>query len=119
MANFLLVCYGGRMATTPGEVEKSNMAWMDWFKSMGNSMVDVGAPAVSANSTDSNGIAAEMAGAAVIDYVVINAGDLAAAAKIARTAPGLADGMKIMVCPMVDLTMQVNESRIPVACAAK
>ena len=94
MAKFLLVYYGGKMAATPKEIEKSNMDWMNWFKSMGKSLVDAGSPTMPGKVVSSTGIKAGVVGEAVTGYTVITAGDLDAAAKLAKSAPGLADGMK-------------------------
>jgi hypothetical protein len=105
MAKFLFVYYGGKMSATPKEVEKSNMEWMDWFKAMGKSLADAGAPTMPGKVVTAAGVKTGVVGEAVTGYTVINASDLDAAAKMAKGTPGMADGLKVAVYPMMDMMM--------------
>jgi hypothetical protein len=105
MAKFLFVYYGGKMAASPKEVEKSNNDWMAWFKALGKSVVDPGAPTMPGKVVSTAGTKAGVIGEPVTGYMVVNAADLDAAAKMAKGAPGMADGLKVAVYPMMDMMM--------------
>lgn len=110
---FLFVYYGGKMAATPKEIEKSNMDWMNWFKTMGKSVVDPGAPTMPGKVVSSAGIKAGVVGEAVTGYTVVTAKDLDDAVKMAKSAPGLSDGMKVAVYPMMDMMMPTKDMKAP------
>ena len=105
MAKFLFVYYGGKMSASPKEVEKSNNEWMAWFKALGKSVVDPGAPTMPGKMVSSTGTKAGVLSEPVTGYMVVNASDLDAAAKMAKGAPGMADGLKVAVYPMMDMMM--------------
>ena len=109
MGKYLLVYYGGKMAATPKEVEKSNMDWMNWFKSMGKSMVDMGAPTMPGKMVGGK----PMTGDPVTGYSVIMADSMDAAMKMAKGAPGMNDGLMIAVYPMMDMMTAAQGMKMP------
>ena len=102
MSKFLFVYYGGMTATTPREIEKSNMAWNDWFKSMGKSVADMGAPTMPGKMVTASG-AKTVTGEMVTGYTVVTADNMDAAVKMAKGAPGLDKDLKVAVYPMADM----------------
>jgi hypothetical protein len=97
MANFLLVYKGGAMADTPEEQQKAMEAWMNWFGSLGEAIVDAGAPFGSAASIASDGTVTEGGAAGLTGYSVIAADDLAQAQARAKGCPVLANNGSVEV----------------------
>jgi len=93
MAKYVLVYTGGGgMAPSPEEQDKIMEAWMSWFGSLGEAVVDVGNPFAGPSctvtaSTMTEGGAAELGG-----YSIITAEDIADAAAKAKGCPVLLAG---------------------------
>ena len=119
MARFLVVYYGGKMASTPKEIEKSNIDWMNWFKSMGKSLIDMGAPTMPGKMVDMKGKLTDTHGESITGYSVIMADNMEAAAKMAKTAPGMDKGMMVHVYPMMDAMMPTKDMPMPAMAAKK
>ena len=100
---FLLVYYGGKMAQTPKETEKSMATWMKWFGSMGKALVDAGAPTMPGKVISSAGNKAGTVGEPVTGYSIIKAESLDSAVNMAKNAPLIAEGGKVAVYSLVDL----------------
>jgi hypothetical protein len=106
MAKFLFVYYGGKMAATPKEIEKVNMDWTNWFKTLGKSLVDGGMPTMPGKTVTAAGIKDGFIGAEPVGgYSIVQAADADAAAKLAKTAPGVKEGMKVAVYALMDMMM--------------
>ena len=98
MANFLLVYKGeGMSPASEEEGQKVMAAWMGWFGSMGDAVVDGGNPINGSKSVASNGTVSDGADARLTGYSVIKADSLDAAAKLAKGCPVLADGGSVEV----------------------
>ena len=98
MGNYVLL-YSGLMSEPSSDEEgKAVMdAWMAWFGTLGDVVVDGGNPfgpamTVAADATVSDGGTSGLTG-----YTVVSAPDLAAAAEIAKGCPHLAAGGSIEV----------------------
>jgi len=92
---FLFVYYGGAMATTPAAQKKSMDAWNAWFKKLGKSMIDPGAPTKPGKMVGKT--ARAITGEMVTGYSVVMADNLEAAVAIAKTSPQITDGGTIGV----------------------
>ena len=110
MAKFLFVYYGGKMAATPNEIEKVNTDWTNWLKSLGKSLVDGGMPTMPAKTVTSTGVKDGFIGTEPVGgYSIVQAADADAAAKLAKTAPGVKEGMKVAVYALMDMMMPAKK----------
>jgi len=97
MANYLLAYKGGGMAQTDAEREAAMAAWGNWFGSLGQAVVDMGAPfggsaTVGAGAASGNGASSGLTG-----YSVLSADSLDAASKLAEGCPVIASGGSVEV----------------------
>ena len=93
MAKFVLAYTGGgSMGDSPEEQQKIMEAWMSWFGSLGESVVDLGNPFGPACSVASNGAVSDGGAAALTGYSIIDADSLADAAAKAKGCPVLSGG---------------------------
>lgn len=98
MANFLLVYTGGSAEPASAEEgQKVMAAWMGWFGSISDAVVDGGNPISGSKSVASNGTVSDGAASGLTGYSVIKADSLAAAAKLAKGCPHLAAGGAVEV----------------------
>jgi hypothetical protein len=95
MANYLLAYKGGGMAETPEAQEAAMKAWGDWFGTLGEAVVDMGAPFGPATAVAANGAASPTA--ALTGYSVLSAASIDAAAQLAKGCPVLAAGGTVEV----------------------
>lgn len=98
MANYLLVYKGGESTPPASEEEgqKVMAAWMGWFGSMGDAVVDGGNPISVSKTVASNGAVSE-GGSGINGYSVLKADNLDAAAELAKGCPHLASGGTVEV----------------------
>jgi hypothetical protein len=87
MAKYLFVYYGGKMETDPKKQAKSMEVWMKWFGSLGKAVVDAGAPAMPGKMVSGSGVRNPAAPRAVTGYTLIQAANMDAAVKIAKSSP--------------------------------
>ena len=100
MGKFVFIYTGGRgMALTPAEQEASMKAWMGWMGGLGSAVVDGGNPFMPmAKHVNTDGsIADGPVGAMAGGYTIVSAESLVAAAQMAKTCPGLAEGSQVTV----------------------
>lgn len=96
---YLLVYYGGVMASTPEAQAEVMKTWEAWFKVLGKAAVDGGNPfsakvkSVSSDGAISDGPIARIASG----YSILEAGSLDEAAKMATGCPVLKSGGQIAV----------------------
>jgi hypothetical protein len=84
---FLLVYYGGNMETDPKKQKASMDAWTKWFKDLGKSVVDMGAPTMPGKTVKGKTATKGVAGDPVTGYTVLQAEDLDAAVAMTKTSP--------------------------------
>jgi hypothetical protein len=97
MKKFAVLYSGGTAPTTPQEGEASMKVWQKWFDSLGKSVVEAGAPFGGSKTVSSSGVQDGTAGNVSNGYSVVQADDLAAAAKLVKGCPMIADGGKVHV----------------------
>jgi hypothetical protein len=97
MAKFVLAYTGGGMAESPAEQQKAMEAWMNWFGSLGESVVDPGAPFGPGASIAADGSTTDGGRSALTGYSILTADDLAAATIKAKGCPVLANGGSVEV----------------------
>jgi hypothetical protein len=97
MAKFVFLYTGGQMADTPAAQQAAMDAWMGWFGSLGDDVVDHGNPFGPSTTVLPNGSAKDGAAAGATGYSVISATSLSDAAGKAKGCPVLAGGGSIEV----------------------
>jgi hypothetical protein len=92
MSKFVLVYTGGHMADTAEEQQKQMEAWMNWFGTLGDAVVDPGNPFGSSSTISSDGAVADGGRSILTGYSIISADSLAEATAKAKGCPVLSSG---------------------------
>ena len=91
MGNYVFAYTGGSMAATPEEQEASMQAWGQWFGTLGDAVVEGGAPFGPSTAVHADGSTGATS-AGLSGYSVIQADSLELAAKLAGGCPVLDNG---------------------------
>ena len=97
MKKFLVLYSGGKTPATPQEGAASMKVWMAWFGKLGGAVVEAGAPFGGSKSVSRSGVQEGSGGNVSNGYSVLQADDLAAAARLVRECPIIAEGGKVHV----------------------
>ena len=92
MGKFVLAYRGGGMAETEAEQEAVMQAWMGWFGSLGDAVVDGGNPFGASASVGGGEAASGLTG-----YSILEADSLSAATELAGGCPVLSSGGSVDV----------------------
>lgn len=100
MANYLLVYHGGgNMQDASAEQQAAVMnAWMTWFGTLGDAVVDGGNPIGRAWTVSKAGTTEDGGANPATGYSVLKAETMQAALEMASGCPHLADGGTIELC---------------------
>ncbi len=104
MPNYVLTYHGevGPMPDDPEVMGQMMAAWGAWYESMGESLVDGGAPFAGSTSVGPDG-AATSNPASLSGYTIISVADSAAATAFAQGCPVLANGQTVQISESVDM----------------
>jgi hypothetical protein len=97
MGNFVLVYVGGSQPASEEEGKAVMDAWMAWFGTLGDAVVDGGNPFGASASIAPGGAVSEGNASSATGYSVLRADDLAAAIALAQGCPHLAAGGTVEV----------------------
>ncbi len=97
MKKFLVLYSGGKAPSTPQEGEASMKEWRAWFGKLGSAVVEAGAPVGGSKVVNGAGVQDGAGGNISNGYSVLQADDLAGAAKILKSCPIIADGGTVHV----------------------
>lgn len=97
MAKFVLAYRGGGMGDTPAVQQKLMEAWMNWFGTLGESVVDAGSPFGGSSSVAANGSVTSGGASGLTGYSILSADTLAGALDKAKGCPVLASGGSVEV----------------------
>ena len=104
MSKYLLAYHGGSMPETEAEQAAVMEAWGQWFGSLGDAVVDGGAPVGAATTIAADGSTSSGGGAnPVSGYTLLTASDLDAAVTLAKGCPVLASGGSIEVAETIEM----------------
>jgi hypothetical protein len=110
MANYMVLYSGGMgMAATPEEQEKIMADWGAWYATMGDAIVDGGAPFADSMHISAAGAAAAagpLGDAPATGYTVISADSLEAATSACAEHPHLKHGGQVQVFTCIDMSDQ-------------
>lgn len=108
MAKFLLVYHGGGDGA-PSDEEMA--AWGGWFETLGNAVVDGGAPIAETKTLSPDSVADGGGANPATGYSLIEAADMDDALAKAKSCPVLAAGGTIEVCTTIDLASGASNLR--------
>ena len=97
MKQFLVLYSGGKAPSTPQEGEASMKEWKAWFGKLGSAVVEAGAPVGGSMVVSASGVQEGTGGNISNGYSILQADDLAGAAKIVKTCPVISEGGKVHV----------------------
>ena len=97
MAKYVLVYRGGSMAETPEAQEKVMQEWMGWFGSLGDAVVDGGAPFGPSSSIATDGSTTDGGASALTGYSILTADSIGDAQTKAKGCPVLGAGGSIEI----------------------
>ena len=97
MKKFIVLYSGGKAPTNPQEGQASMKAWQAWFGGLGEAVVEAGAPFGGSKTVSTSGIQEGGSGNVSNGYSLVQADDLAGAAKLVKECPILSGGGKVHV----------------------
>jgi hypothetical protein len=104
MTNYLLIYHGafGPMPDSQEEIDRSMKAWMDWFGSLGDAVVDGGNPVGKSKTINPDGSVENHGGPdPASGYSVLRAGSIEEVIEKAKGCPHLKEGGTIEVAPII------------------
>ena len=102
MPNFLITYYGGGpMPSSPEAVEQMHAAFGAWVASVGDGMVDPGAPLAAAKTVSADAVSDGHADGRVEGYTVVQAASIDEAVTLAKSHPFVKRGGKLVVSEAV------------------
>ena len=102
MGNYLLAYTGGSRPDTEEEQQAQMAAWGAWFGSLGEAVVDGGAPFAGSASLNGDGVSAPGA-SGLTGYSVLKADSLDAATELAKGCPLLGNGGGVEVYEAMEM----------------
>lgn len=97
MGNYALVYVGGSQPASEEEGKAVMDAWMAWFGTLGDAVVDGGNPFGPSASVSPGGAVSEGNRSGATGYSILRADDLAAATALAQRCPHLSAGGTVEV----------------------
>jgi hypothetical protein len=97
MGRFVFLYTGGQMADTPEGQKAAMEAWMGWFGTLGDDIVEPGNPFGASSTVTPDGSNTDGGASGVGGYSVISANSLSDAAGKAKGCPVLAGGGAVEV----------------------
>jgi hypothetical protein len=102
MGKFVVVYQGGQMGESPEEQEAEMQAWMNWFASLGDAVVDEGNPFGESVALTGDGKGGSAIGG-LTGYSIVNAADLDGAAALVSACPHFSAGGTITIYSTIEM----------------
>jgi hypothetical protein len=104
MPKYVLVYHGGSMPESEADQAAVMGAWISWFGSLGEAVVDGGNPTGASKTISADGSTSDGGGAnPATGYSLVNAADLDSAVSLAKGCPILAAGGSVEVAETIDM----------------
>lgn len=103
MAKYVLAYRGGSTGETEADQQEAMTQWMNWFGSLGDSVLDAGNPFGPSAGIDSDGTVADGDTSGFTGYSIIDAATLNEACDKAKGCPVLSSGGAIEVYEAVPI----------------
>jgi hypothetical protein len=94
---------GGAMPTDPAVAEKSMAAWISWYKSMGNAVIDMGTPALAKKTVAGDRVVDGGGANPLTGYSIIEAGTIDQAVTLAKGCPIYAANGSVEVAELLPM----------------
>ncbi|MGB0844092.1 MAG: hypothetical protein ACPGVN_05050 [Alphaproteobacteria bacterium] len=91
MPKFVFAYHGGGRPETPEEGQKAMEAWGAWFGSMGEAVVDGGAPVGMSKTVSATGVVDNGGSNPLSGYSIVSAENMDAACELAKGCPIVVD----------------------------
>ncbi|MEM8870919.1 MAG: hypothetical protein AAGE38_10995 [Pseudomonadota bacterium] len=92
MPDYVFAYHGGRTPETPEEGAKVMAAWQAWFGTMGDAVVNDGAPVGKSKTVSVDGVADNGGSNPLSGFTLVRASDIDAACEMAKGCPMVIDG---------------------------
>lgn len=104
MPNYVLTYHGemGPMPDDPAVMEAVMEEWGAWYGSMGDALVDGGAPFGETSAVGPDGSTTDHP-ASLTGYTIVKADDMAGATAIAKGCPVLKNGHTVQISQSIDM----------------
>ena len=106
MTQFVLVYLGGNQPATPEEANDHFTKYMEWLKSLGDTVVIPTIPLKDTTTVRSDGTIGEGGSSAMSGFSIIKADSIEAAVSIAQSCPFLEIGGSLEVSEMMEMPVQ-------------
>ena len=106
MKQYVFVYLGGNQPSTPEEANKHFTKYMEWLKSLGDSVVIPTIPLKDTNTVSPDGTIREGGSSAMSGFSIIKADSIEAALSIAQDCPFLEIGGSLEVSEMMEMPAQ-------------
>ena len=107
MPKYLLTFHGEMsmedMPSDPEAVQAVMAEWGAWYGTMGEGLVDGGAPIAMSTAIDANG--GTNSPAKLTGYTIIDAADMAAATEVSKGCPVIPNGHTVQISECIDMGM--------------
>ena len=104
MPKYVFAYHGGSAPKSEADQAAVMAAWGAWFGTLGDAVVDGGAPVGASKTVKSDGSTSDGGGANPVNgYSLINATDLNAAVSLAKGCPILSAGGSVEVAETIDM----------------
>ena len=104
MSKFVFAYHGGSMPESPADQAAVMEAWVSWFGSLGDAVVDGGNPIGRSKTVVADGSSKDGGGANPLSgYSLVTAADLDAAVNLAKGCPILSAGGSVEVAEALDM----------------
>jgi len=104
MPTYLITYHGsGGVPATPEAQQQAMAAFGTWVASVGDAMVDPGAPLAASKAVSSSGAGEGPATGPIAGYSLLRAGDLDVAVRLVENHPFISRGGTLQVSEAVDL----------------
>ncbi len=105
MARYILGYHGDvGMETSEEDMAVVMAAWEAWFTSMGDAILDGGAPTGQAKTVGAGGAVADGGGSnPLTGYSIVSADSIDAAAEMAKGCPSLTSGGSVEVAELIEM----------------
>ena len=101
MAKYLFAYHGGSVSEDPAEIEAVMAAWGAWMGSLGEALVDGGAPTASLSTVATAGVSDGGGSNPVTGYSFYEADDIETAIKAAQACPIVEAGGSVEVAEVL------------------
>lgn len=106
MTQFVLVYLGGNQPATPEEANAHFTKYMEWLKSLGDTVVIPTIPLKDTTTVRPDGTTGEGGSSAMSGFSIIKADSINAAVSIAQSCPFLEIGGSLEVSEMMEMPVQ-------------